>query len=258
MPSPFEEFTAGIRAGLSTLDEARQTARAAREAIAQARAALGDAAQGTERLSGSLAALEQAMSTLERADTEAAAADEEMRSYLVDIGASAGPGPPPSTVPEPASPKPLVNKPFPPRRPPDPGKVERVKPHIGDPKTVGHAYDADGQSLEAVAEQWSGYDGPGRGGPGLIYPHRHMTSLTEHVEGHVAAWMRTTKTKYVELYTNRHPCDDDKPNACVARIAEALPDDTYRLVVYSTMSRGGSTKRTIFKGNGRGVDGDLQ
>lgn len=222
MPSPFEEFTAGIRAGLSTLDESRQAARAAREQIQQARARLGDAAHGTERLNASLAVLEQVASMLERTDAVAGAADEEMRSYLVDVGAPAGPGDSSTSERHSRDPETL----------PDPEVVPEFAhdiiagldyPEMEKP-AVGAACTWDG---ERFGEQlYSGSKGPAgtAGGvrtdlPGA--PHL-WDSVRTHVEAHLATLMRhPSAPKHVVLFIDRPPCP--KKFGCAKNLQHLVP-----------------------------------
>lgn len=127
-------------------------------------------------------------------------------------------------------------------------KAAAIRPHVGIRKTVGILTRADGS--EIGGEIWSGREGPGKGGPGLAAPWRHMQTMNEHVEGHAAAVMRRDGHRDAVLYISRRPCEDD-PYGCQRQLENALPAGA-RLTVFIVDQRGGIKPRK-FIGNRRGL-----
>lgn len=154
---------------------------------------------------------------------------------------------------EPPPPTPPEQRPIP---RPDMAKVKAIRPHVGVRKTVGIMTTSTGR--EVGGEIWSGKDGPGRGGTGLAAPWRHMETMTEHVEGHVAATIRTDEKQDspvfdcdAVLYISRPPCETE-PYGCRWQVEEALPAGA-RLTVYTVARNGSIRQRDVFIGNGRGL-----
>lgn len=131
---------------------------------------------------------------------------------------------------------------------PNMARAAAIRDYVDTQKTVGRLTSADGAELGG--EIWSGREGPGKGGPGLTKPWRNMETMTEHVEGHVAAIMRRDGHRDAVLYLSRPPCIT-QPFGCRWQVENALPAGA-RLTVY-TVDRRGGVKPREFIGNGAGL-----
>jgi hypothetical protein len=83
----------------------------------------------------------------------------------------------------------------------------------------------------------------------LTEEYRRKEVATIHVEGHLAALMRTQTVRDVVVYTNRPPCDY-VPDGCRWILSDTLPRG-YRMTIYCPQR--GATP-TVFLGNGKGVE----
>lgn len=214
-----------------------------------------------EKPAEAIVRLQQAKVRLDEAKVEFAAGSAAAEEYIAHLeGNSGGVGvspvsePPASgssrPPPPPPTPPPPTGDPAGPPPRPDMKKAGEIRPHVGIRKTVGRLVV---NGVDSEGEIWSGKAGPGRGGPGLAAPWRHMETMTEHVEGHVAAVMRRDEIADAQLYISRRPCEE-LPYGCRWTLEDALPADS-RLTVF-TVDRRGGVKPRLFVGNGRGRNSD--
>lgn len=124
-------------------------------------------------------------------------------------------------------------------------------------QTFGIATDAAGRPLhdgEAASGSWGIVPDTSAGlRTGLEPRYLRATTVREHVEGQVAALMRTPgASRDVVLYLNNRPCE--RGEAACDRVLPAILPAGSRLTVYVVAADGELVERRVYPGTGDWVE----
>ncbi|ADD41697.1 DddA-like double-stranded DNA deaminase toxin [Stackebrandtia nassauensis] len=275
-----EELTAAVRAALSTIAEGKTLTDKSRAALVDGTAALTGISRGSTsyRLRTMLEALTAAIQATERAEDVEAAVLDAMDAYLSEIAGGNAPARAGPKAPEPKQPggsssprardgridfRALLERlkaqgvvglegrsddpipDFDPKKQ-NPACYQGLAPRQKGKPVRGNLFFPDGRRWNDVALESS------RGEPAfdlnIIKPeYRSLSPARGHLEGNVAAWMRSTFHQEMVLYINESPCRKHG-KGCLYTLEHFLPRG-YVLHVWSRNDRG-EWRGNTFRGSG--------